>query len=80
MIISPLSVCFRFVLRIGFCAMLCHFFFNLILYPDHKHQNARMPITKMNMYVAIVPMKILPLCTSNATFQSDIGSWFMLEG
>lgn len=32
------------------------------------------------MYVAIVPMKILPLCTSNATFQSDIGSWFMLEG
>ena len=78
MIISPLSVFFRFVLIIGFCAMLCHFFFNLILYPDHKHQRAMMPITKIKMYVAMLPMNILPLCTSNATFQSDIGSWFML--
>ena len=28
----------------------------------------------------MLPMKNLPLCTSKATFQSDIGSWFMLAG
>lgn len=39
-----------------------------------------MPITKMNTYVAMLPMNILPLCTSRATFQSDIGRWAKAEG
>ena len=37
------------------------FFASLMLYPDHKHQMARIPITNINMYVAIFPMKNLPL-------------------
>lgn len=55
-------------------------FLLLTLYPDHRHQRERMPITKMNTYVAMLPMNILPLCTSRATFQSDIGRWVKAEG
>ena len=30
-------------------------------YPDQRHHTASIPITKINIYVAILPMKILPL-------------------
>lgn len=37
------------------------FFTSLMTYPDQRHQTASIPITKINIYVAILPMKILPL-------------------
>ena len=37
------------------------FFTSLMTYPDQRHHTASIPITKINIYVAILPMKILPL-------------------